>query len=230
MRRFLAALGTLSIVSSACAPGDNPARPELARGIDAVFEDMDSPDSPGGTVAVIRDGEMLYSKGYGSAQLEYGIPNRTNTIFHVASVSKQFTAMAITLLAADGALSLDDDVQTHLNYVPDLGRPVTLRQLIHHTSGIRDWWELLRIAGWRPDDVITTDHVIGLMARQQELNFEPNSEYLYTNMEYTLLGETVRAVSGLSLPEFTEKRIFAPLGMTRTHFHDDHQHAVEGRA
>ena len=80
--------------------------------------------------------------------------------------------MTITLLTADDALSLDDHVQTHLNYVPDLGRPVTLRQLIHHTSGIRDWWELLRIAGWRPDDVITTDHVIGLMARQQELNFE----------------------------------------------------------
>ncbi len=230
MKRFLAALGTLSIVSSACAPGDNPARRGLASGIDAIFEDLNSPDSPGGTVAVIRDGELLYSKGYGSAQLEYGIPNTPNTIFHVASVSKQFTAMAITLLAADDALSLDDQVQTHLNYVPELGRPVTLRQLIYHTSGIRDAWGLLGIAGWRLDDVITTDHVIGLMARQQELNFEPNSEYLYSNMGYTLLGEIVRAVSGMSLQEFTEKRIFTLLGMTRTHFHDDHRHAVEGRA
>ena len=222
--------GSLLIVSSACAPGVDLARLGLARKIDAVFEDMDAPASPGGTVAVIRDGEMLYSKGYGSAQLEYRIPNTPNTIFHVASVSKQFTAMAITLLAADDALSLDDRVQTHLNYVPDLGRPVTLRQLIHHTSGIRDAWGLLGIAGWRLDDVITTDHVIGLMARQQELNFEPNSKYSYSNMGYTLLGETVRAVSGLSFPEFTAKRIFVPLGMTRTHFHDDHRHAVEGRA
>lgn len=230
MGRILAVLGILMVLLTGCSPGEDPVRPGLIQGIDAVFEDMNSPDSPGGTVAVIREGKMLYSKGYGSAQLEYGIPNTPNTVFHVASVSKQFTAMAVALLVAEGALSLDDPVQKHLDYVPDLGRPVTLRQLVHHTSGIRDQWELLGVAGWRLDDVITTDHIVGLMSRQRELNFEPNSEFLYSNTGYTLLGETVNAVSGMSLRGFTEKRIFAPLGMTRTHFHDDHQHAVEGRA
>ena len=230
MRLFPTALLTLMLLSSACTPGFGRPRPGLALEVDAVFEDIDSADSPGGTVAVIQNGEMLYTNGYGSAQLEYRIPNTPKTIFHVASVSKQFTAMAVTLLAADGALSLDDPVQKHLEYVPDLGRPITVRQLIHHTSGIRDQWDLLAIAGWRLDDVITTDHVIRLMSRQQELNFEPNSEYSYSNMGYTLLAEIARAVSGIPFPELTEQRIFAPLGMTRTHFHDDHQHAVEDRA
>ncbi|MCY4399066.1 MAG: serine hydrolase [Gemmatimonadetes bacterium] len=224
-----AAIAALAL-AAACAAPDRPVPPSLARGIDAVFADLDRPGSPGASVAVIRDGELIHSRGYGEAQVEHGVPVTPRTIFHVASVSKEFTAMAVTLLAADGALSLDDPVQQHLDFVPDFEHPVTVRQMIHHTSGIRDQWQLLAMSGWRLDDVITTEQIRALMARQQELNFVPGSEYLYSNMGYTLLAQTVEAVSGMSFAEFTTARIFRPLGMDRTHFHDDHEHLVPGRA
>ena len=214
---------------TACAP-DRPASPALARGIDAVFADLDRPGSPGASVSVIRDGDIIYSRGYGGAQLEHGIPVTPATVFHVASVSKQFTAMAVTMLVADGALGLDDPVQQHLDYVPGFEHPTTVRQLIHHTSGIRDQWQLLGISGWRLDDVITTEQILGLMARQRELNFVPGSEYLYSNMGYTLMAQIVEAASGMSFVDFTASRIFQPLGMDRTHFHDDHRHMVPNRA
>ena len=214
---------------TACAP-DRPVSPALARGIDAVFADLDRPGSPGASVSVIRDGHIIYSRGYGHAQIEHGVPVTPATVFHVASVSKQFTAMAVTMLAADGALGLDDPVQQHLDFVPDFDHPTTVRQLIHHTSGIRDQWQLLGISGWRLDDVITTGQILGLMARQRELNFEPGSEYLYSNMGYTLMAQIVEAASGMSFVDFTASRIFQPLGMDRTHFHDDHRHMVPNRA
>ena len=220
---------TASLLAACTAP-DRPVAPALSRGIDAVFADLDRPGSPGASVAVIRDGEIVYSRGYGEAQIEHGIPVTPHTVFHVASVSKQFAAMAVTLLAADGALSLDDPVRMHLPYVPEFEHTPTVRQMIHHTSGIRDQWQLLAMSGWRLDDVITTEQILGLMARQQELNFVPGAEYLYSNMGYTLLGQTVEAVSGMSFVEFTRDRIFAPLGMDRTHFHDDHEHMVAHRA
>ena len=226
-RTFAAVAATLLVVG--CAP-DRPVSPALARGIDAVFADLDRPGSPGATVSVIRDGRIVYSQGYGYAQIEHDVRVTPNTVFHVASVSKQFTAMAVTLLAADGALSLDDPVQQHLDFVPWFEHPTTVRQLIHHTSGIRDQWQLLGISGWRLDDVITTEQILGLMARQRELNFVPGSEYLYSNMGYTLMAQTVEAVSGMTFPEFTASRIFRPLGMNRTHFHDDHRHVVPDRA
>ena len=226
-RAFAALAGTLLVVG--CAP-DRPLSPAVARGIDAVFADMDRPGSPGASVSVIRDGDIIFSRSYGYAQIEHGVPVTPTTVFHVASVSKQFTAMAVTLLAAEGALSLDDPVQRHLDFVPHFEHPTTVRQLIHHTSGIRDQWQLLGISGWRLDDVITTEQIVGLMARQRELNFVPGSEYLYSNMGYTLMAQTVEAVSGMSFPEFTAARIFRPAGMNRTHFHDDHRHVVPDRA
>ncbi len=233
-----AALGTTGLLATAllatallagCAP-DRPVSPALARGIDAVFADLDRPGSPGASVAVIQGGDIVYSRGYGFAQIEHAVPVTPATVFHVASVSKQFTAMAVTMLAADGALGLDDPVQQHLDFVPTFDQPTTVRQLIHHTSGIRDQWQLLGISGWRLDDVITTEQIRGLMARQRELNFVPGSEYLYSNMGYTLMAQTVEAVSGMSFPEFTAARIFRPAGMDRTHFHDDHEHMVPNRA
>ena len=224
-----AALALAAVLAAGCTP-DRPLAPTLSRGIDAVFADLDRPGSPGAQVAVIRDGEIIFSRGYGEAQIEHGVPVTPQTVFHVASVSKQFTAMAVTMLAARGALSLDDAVRTHLPYVPLFQHRVTVRQMIHHTSGIRDQWQLLALSGWRLDDVITTEQILGLMERQRELNFEPGSEYLYSNMGYTLLAEVAAAASGMSFVDFTATEIFDPLGMTRTHFHDDHQHVVEDRA
>jgi CubicO group peptidase (beta-lactamase class C family) len=215
-----------------------PAVETAARGIsreqvaqvDAVFKDWSDAAGPGAAVGVTRNGRIIYSQGYGSAQLEYRIPVTPATIFHVASVSKQFTAFAVALLARDGRLSWDDPVHRHLPDLPDLGRPVTLRHLANHTSGIRDQWELLIMAGWRIDDVITRDQILQLMSRQRELNFEPGSEYLYSNMGYSLLAEVAARVSGQDFGEFLRERVFLPLGMHRTHVHSDHTRVVPGRA
>src|SRR5690606_17101850 len=122
--------------------------------VDSLFAEWNQPGSPGAAVAVLQDGRIVLERGYGRAQLEYDVPITPATVFHVASVTKQFTAFSIALLAQRGALSLDDDIRSHLPEPPDLGHRITIRQLIHHTSGIRDQWELLAMAGWRLDDVI----------------------------------------------------------------------------
>lgn len=220
-------------VSASLAPAaaqDRRVPPALAARVDSIFAEWDDPDSPGAALAVLEDGEIVLERGWGSAQLEHGVPITPATVFHVASVTKQFTAFAVALLAHRGALSLDDDVRTHLPELPEFGAPVTLRQLIHHTSGVRDQWELLAMAGWRLDDVITKDHVLALMRRQRELNFEPGAEYLYSNMGYTLLAEVVERVGGRPFPEWMAENVFHPVGMHRTHMHDDHAHLVPGRA
>jgi len=224
-------LGALTIsgpmTSVLAAQGLN--RTEVAA-IDAVFEEWTDPAGPGAAVAVVRNGNLVYSQGYGSAQLEYRIPVTPSTIFHVASVSKQFTTFAVALLAREGKLNWDDEIHSHLPELPDLGHPVTLRQLASHTSGIRDQWQLLVQAGWRMDDVITRDQILHMMSRQRELNFEPGSEHLYSNMGFSLLAEVVEHVSGEDFGKFLEEQVFLPLGMHRTHVHLDHTRVVPGRA
>lgn len=224
-------------IAAALIPGAvwAPATPVSAQStdaarVDSLFAGWSQPGSPGAAVAVLRDGEIVLERGYGSAQVEHGVPITPATIFHVASVSKQFTAFAVALLAQRGVLSLDDEVRTHIPELPDLGARITLRHLIHHTSGIRDQWELLAMAGWRLDDVITKDQVLGLATRQRELNFEPGSEHLYSNMGYTLLAEVVSRAGGQPFPSWLEENVFAPLGMSSTHMHADHEHVVPGRA
>lgn len=229
--RFTTPIGLL--LAGALLPGTlhgQGADQEQVEAVDAVFEEWSDAAGPGAAVAVTREGRVIYSQGYGSAQLEYRVPVTPTTPFHVASVSKQFTTFAVALLARDGILSWDDPVHEHLPDLPDLGATVTLRQLANHTSGVRDQWELLILAGWRIDDVITQDQIMDLMARQRELNFEPGSEYLYSNMGYSLLAEVVEEVSGEDFGDFLEERVFLPLGMHRTHVHDDHTHLVPGRA
>ena len=211
--------------------GSAPAQPnDWKSRVDEVFSEFDTSDQPGGAFAVLRDGKVAYSRGFGSANLEYGVKNSSSTIFHVASVSKQFTCFAIQLLAEDGKLGLDDDVRKHLPWVPDFGEAITLRQLMHHTSGLRDQWELFVIGGGRFDDVITMRHLRKLISKQRELNFPPGSDSLYSNSGYTLLAEIVAAVSEVSFKRFTQERIFEPLGMKHSHFHDDHGHIVPNRA
>ncbi|MBK7598693.1 MAG: serine hydrolase [Acidobacteria bacterium] len=203
---------------------------ELANRIDEVFRQYDKPGSPGCSLAVVRDGKVVYKHGYGYANLEYDIPISPSTVFHVASVSKQFTAFAITLLASEGRLKLDDDIRKYLPEVPDFGKTITIKHLIYHTSGLRDQWELLAMAGWRLDDVITKEHILKIIRNEKELNFEPGAEHLYCNSGYTLLAVIVERVSGQSFRQFTNDRIFKPLGMANTHFHDDHEMIVKNRA
>jgi CubicO group peptidase (beta-lactamase class C family) len=202
----------------------------MAHAVDQLFAQWAGPDSPGASIAIIQNGKIIYSQGYGAANLEYGVPNSPATVFPLASVSKQFTAFAIYLLVQDGKLSLDDDVRKYLPKLHDFGKVITIRQLLHHTSGVRDYWNLLILAGWRPEDQITDDDVARLLFQQTELNFAPGDRFLYSSSGYTLLAMVVKQVSGKTLPEFAKERIFDPLGMAHTHFQDDYGIVVKDRA
>lgn len=198
--------------------------------VDELFAAWDNSESPGVAVAVVKDGDIIYKKGYGLANLEYDVPIETNSVFHIASVSKQFTVFSILLLEEDGKLSLDDDIRKYIPEVPDFGKPITLRHLATHTSGLRDQWVMLSMAGWRMDDVITKEHILKLVSTQKELNFEPGEKYNYCNTGFTLLAEVVARVSEMTFAEYTKAHIFDPLGMEFTQFYDDHERIVKNRA
>jgi CubicO group peptidase (beta-lactamase class C family) len=200
------------------------------RKIDNLFRQWDNPSTPGCAIAIIRNDSILYKKGYGSANLEYGIPITPETIFHMASVSKQFTAFSIVLLEQQGKLKLDDDIRKYLTWFPDMGKKITIRHLLNHTSGVRDQWQLLAISGTRLDDVITQEHIVKILSKQKELNFEPGKQFLYSNSGYTMLAEIVKAVSGQTLRAFTDSAIFKPLGMSNTHFHDNYKEIEKNRS
>lgn len=218
------------IQAPAPAPQGLPDSTRVA--LNRVFATWSATNSPGCAVGVARNGEPLFQNGYGMSNLEHDVPITPASIFHVASVSKQFTATAIMLLAADGKLSLDDEVRKHLPELPDYGQRITIRHLLTHTSGLRDQWDLLAMArgGRFEENRITEADVLEIVTRQKALNFVPGTEYLYSNTGFTLLGTIVRRVSGKSLRAFAEERIFHPLGMLNTHFHDDYTMVVRGRA
>jgi CubicO group peptidase (beta-lactamase class C family) len=218
-----------SLLLIAALPAIVSAQEPAPAKIDAVFSRFDHRDSPGCILAVSRAGKVVYEKGYGMADLERDVPITPASIFHVASISKQFTAMAILLLEQQGKLSIDDEVRKYIPELPDYGKRITLRNLLNHTSGIRDQWTLLELAGWREDDLITEDDVMWAVTRQRALNFDPGAEYLYSNSGFTLLAVIVKRVSGKSLRQFADEQIFKPLGMTQTHFHDDHTMIVPHR-
>ncbi|SKB81472.1 serine hydrolase [Dyadobacter psychrophilus] len=197
---------------------------------DSLFAEWNKPGSPGAAVGVVHQGKLIYAKGFGESDVETGAKNGPETIFHVASVSKQFTAYAIVLLAQQGKLSLDDDIHKHIPEVPDFGKTITIRHLIHHTSGLRDQWNLLSMAGWRLDDVITKEHAFNLIKRQKELNFEPGSAFAYCNTGYTILAEIVSRVGNKPFTEWMEQEVFKPLGMKNTLFYDNQEQIVKGRA
>ena len=226
---ILVSLAVGSVVALTGATADKDAASKgLSEQVDKVFAKWDSTVSPGCALSVMRDGQIIYKRGYGMADLDHDVPITPETVFHVASISKQFTAAAIVLLAQEGKLSLDDDVRKYITELPDFGARITIRQLIFHTSGLRDQWELLGLAGWRYSlDLITDDDVLELMSRQKDLNFQPGDKHVYCNTGYTLLAQIVKRVSGQSLREFTTNRIFKPLGMNHTHFRDDHAEIVK---
>ena len=198
--------------------------------IDSLFKYWDNNKSPGFAIGIVRNDSLIYSKGYGIANLEYNIPNAPETIYHMASVSKQFTAYAIVLLARQGKLNLDDDIRKYLTWFPDLKQKITIRNLVNHTSGIRDQWQLLAMAGTRLDDVITEDQIVKILGKQQALNFKPGDEWSYSNSGFTMLGEIIKSVTGKTLRQFTDSAIFRPLGMDHTHFHDDYTEIEPNRA
>lgn len=226
--RFPAALlvpGLLAI--GVTSPGG--AQVPTAR-IDSVFAAHQGTDRPGCAVSVVQRGRPIFAKGYGMADLAQGIAISPQSVFHVASVSKQFAGMSLVLLARAGRLSLDDEVRRYVPELPAYDRPITIRHLLTHTSGIRDQWNLLMTAGWRlGDDLITEQDVLDIVTRQRTLNFEPGSFYNYSNSGFTLAAVIVKRVTGRSLREFADSALFRPLGMSRTHFHDDNLMIVPGR-
>ncbi len=227
-------IGVVSLLSISAAPAAQavatyaPATAE--RAVDQVFAKWTSA-TPGCAVGVAVGGKPVLLKAYGMADLEHDVRNTPDTIFESGSVAKQFTALAVQLLAQDGKLSLDDPVRKYVPELPDYKVPLTIRHMLNHTSGLRDWGSVAGIAGApRTTRAYTHDHVLDIVSRQKSLNFEPGSKWSYSNTGFNLSAIIVSRVSGMSFAEFSKQRIFAPLGMRHTSWRDDHTRIVKGRA
>ncbi len=212
------------------APTFNKISAELAARVDSVFIDTDKPDHPGAALGIFKDGEIIYAKGYGYANLEYDIPISSTSVFRIASTSKQFTAACIVLLAQQEKLSLDATLDTFFPAFPSYAKTITVRHLLNHTSGIRDYLVLSSLSGLGDEDFYTDHDVMKWLIHQEELNFKPGDEHLYSNSGYWLLGQIVQKVTGTSMAAYAQKEIFKPLGMNNTHFHNDYTAIVKNRA
>jgi CubicO group peptidase (beta-lactamase class C family) len=203
---------------------------EAADRLDPIFSQF-SGSTPGCAFAIEHAGEPAIARAYGMSDLEHGVPNTVDSIFEAGSVSKQFTAAAVLMLVQDGKLKLSDDIRKYLPELPDYGTPITVDELLSHTSGLRDWGNVEDIAGWpRTDRVYTLTDVLNIAARQKALNYKPGTAWSYTNTGFNLLAIIVQRVSGKSLADFTRARIFVPLGMTHTQWRDNFRRIVPGRA
>ncbi len=227
-------LGLFSIVFLLSSVGSDKAafkaQNSLEERVDELFSKYNETDSPGIAVLAVRDGKVLLRKGYGLANLEHRVPITPETVFDIASVSKQFCGMAISMLIEQGKIALEEDVRKYIPELPDFGQTITIDHLVHHTSGIRDWPGTLRLAGWHHHDVISFDQILTMAFAQQGLNFKPGDEYIYSNTGFNLLAELVGRVTGKTFRQWTDENIFQPLGMKNTHFHDDHTEVVPNKA
>ena len=223
MRTFIVAF--LSIAAATAALGAD----DLALEVNQLFAMFDKPGSPGCSVGVIRDGDFVYKRSFGYASLELGVQLTPASVFYMASVSKQFTAASIVLAAEQGHLSLDDDVRKYLPELPDYGRRITLRQMLHQTSGFRDFLDLVFISGRNAADLASPAEILKLIVHQKGLNNVPGAEWVYSNSNYFLLGEVIRRATGKSLAQFAAENIFQPLGMTHTLFYEDNTLVVPNR-
>jgi len=198
--------------------------------VDGLFAEWDKPDSPGCALAIIKGGEMVYKRGYGMADLERNVPISPASVFDLGSTGKQFTAMLIVILAEQGFLSLDDNVHQYIPEMPAYEQPITLRHLIHHTSGLRDYTTLMEMSGRPCENFYYEDELLDLICRQKELNFKPGEEYLYSNTGYFLLGVIAKRVTGKPFPELLREHLLEPLGMRATDLNDDARRIVKNRA
>ncbi len=214
------------------APGSVAAQlpADTAAMIDRVLASFSHTDGPGCSIGIDRNDAPLFRRGYGMASLESSRPMTEWSVVESGSVAKQFTAGAIAYLAVQGKLGLDDPIQKFIPELPGYGSPVTIRMALNHTSGIRDMWTLFELAGTRSGTHLhTMDRALAMVYRQKDLNFPPNSAFLYSNAGYLLLAEIVKRVSGQPLAQFSEKVFFEPLGMTQTQWRDDWNRVVPGR-
>jgi len=198
--------------------------------VDQLFSQYDRRDTPGCVIAIIKDGRIIYKRAYGMADLERDVPLTTKSVFELGSLSKQFVAMSILLLSESGSLSIDDDIRKYIPEIPSYRRIITINHLIHHTSGIRDYYGLMTLSGMPIENHYTEAQIFELITRQKELNFPPGEKYLYSNTGYFLLGNIVKIISGKSLQEYADENIFKPLGMNSTLFNDDFTRVIKNRA
>ena len=231
LRGVLAAAALTATAVHVDAQVSQPVSADTLASIDALFSRWDTASGPGCVVGADRGGQRLFTRAYGMADLEHGVANTPQTVFNVGSVSKQFTAAAILALVADGEILLDDDVRTYFPEIPDYGETITVDHLLRHTSGLRDWGEIVALTGyvWRWT-AYTNEDVLEITARQRALNHPPGDYFSYTNTGYILLGLLIDRVTGQTLPEYTHERFFAPLGMTSTQWNDDYRRVVPRRA
>lgn len=200
-----------------------------SQAIDSLFIEWDKPDVPGCALGIIKDGKLIYSKGYGIGDLEHDIEITPSSVFYIASVSKQFVTFSILLLEEQGKLNLDDRIQKFLPDFPEYNSPLTIRHFIHHTSGVRDYLTLMYFKGRNYLDNTDVDEVYELIKRQKELNFSPGEKYLYSNSCYFMLAMIVEKVAGKPLKLFAHENIFQPLGMKSTIFYDDNTDLIKNR-
>jgi CubicO group peptidase (beta-lactamase class C family) len=199
------------------------------KGIDSLFASYNS-QTPGVAVAIVKDGKVIFKKGYGMANLNYSIAITTQTVFDIASVSKQFTAFTIYLLENEGKISLEDEVRKYIPELPDYAKPIKIKHLLAHTSGLRDHGALASIAGYFVTDMTTTSQILKMLNKQSGLFFTPGTAYSYCNSSYVLLTEIVKRTTGKTFAEYTTERIFTPLRMTSTLFCDDYQLVIKNKA
>jgi CubicO group peptidase (beta-lactamase class C family) len=198
--------------------------------IDTLFAAWNKPSMPGAALGIVKDGKLIYTHGYGMADLEHNVPIADTTVFYAGSVSKQFVAMCVLLLEEQGKLSLDDEVRKYLPEFPDYGFPITIRHFLNHTSGVRDNLTLWYLAGRDELDGIDKMEMYRLICDQKELNFKPGEQFMYSNSCYFMLGLIIEKVSGEPLKDFARKNIFEPLGMRSTFFQDDNTRIIKNRA
>ena len=220
----------LATVSYAPAAAQDAATVRLAA-IDSIFRRFDGTRTPGCAVGVSDAHSIILERAYGMADLEHDAANTAETIIEPGSVAKQFTATATILLALEGKLSLEDDIRQYIPELPVYDEPVTIRHLLNHTSGLRDWGSVAGIEGWpRTTRAHNHTHMLDIVSRQMSLNYTPGEYYSYTNTGYNLQAVLVERVSGMSFAEFSKTRIFEPLGMTKTEWRDDFTRIVKDRA
>jgi CubicO group peptidase (beta-lactamase class C family) len=198
--------------------------------IDSLFQTWSQANHPGGAIGIMQNGELIYSKAFGLASLEYQVPNTSETIFNIGSISKQFTAMGIVLLQEKGLLSIDDDIRKYLPDMPDFGHTITIRHMLHHTSGMRSLHAMLELAGWRSDDSRTNEDLYRFMLNQKELNFIPGDEYLYCNTGYMLMVNIIENITKEKFPQWMKANVFEPLGMLNTYVEDRYDRIVLNNA
>ncbi len=198
--------------------------------IDSLFLSWNQPNHPGGAIGILIGEQQVYQKSYGLASLDYLVPIQPSTIFNLASVSKQFTAMGILVLEQQGRLSIDDKISTYIPNLTSIGEKITIRHMLHHTSGIRSFHELLWYAGWRWGDNRTNEDIYRLMENQVDLNFEPGDEYMYCNTGYIYMAYIIEKISGEAFPAWMKTNVFEPLGMTTAYVEDQPSNVVPGNA